>query len=528
MKQFRRLVCAAFVVMGGLTGWMEAQSAPAAHVFFKVELAKSAPGPLDGRLLVFAKAGKGDNEVDMNEFHPGESWIAAMDVTHLMPGGSVEIDADAMAYPKPFSALPAGDYEVQAVLDVDHTYNYKGRTPSDWISAVVPLMHWSPANAEATLTLASHPEEDPQRAEAFAKARASVAPGAIEEVEMMSPALTKFWGRPVTVRSWVVLPPGYAQHPEEKYPTVYWTHGFGGAQESDLMSAVEVRNRMVRGAMPPMIWVFLDESCPQGTHEFADSVNNGPWGTALTSEFIPMIETKYRMDARPAGRFLNGHSSGGWATLQLQVNYPHVFGGTWSTSPDPSDFHDFTGPDLYAAHANVYRRADGTAYPIMRMNGKVVATLEEFAQMERVIGPYGGQITSFEWVFSPKADSGAPKPMFDRVTGDVDPAVVAYWHEHYDLAFVTEKNWAKNGEMLRGRIHLMVGTADTFYLDGAAHRFEARLKALGAEPHFSYLPGRTHFDLYTVEKDPRGLLDEIGAEMYAVARPGSGWKKAAQ
>ncbi len=78
--------------------------------------------------------------------------------------------------------------------------------------------------------------------------------------------------------------------------------------------------------------------------------------------------------------------------------------------------------------------------------------------------------------------------------------------------------------MLKGRIHLYVGTADTFYLDGAAHKFEARLKALGAEPHFTYIPDRTHFDLYVVDKDHNGLFDEIGTEMYAVARPGSHWK----
>ncbi|MGA8669005.1 MAG: hypothetical protein WB679_03985 [Terracidiphilus sp.] len=69
---------------------------------------------------------------------------------------------------------------------------------------------------------------------------------------------------------------------------------------------------------------------------------------------------------RANGRFLQGHSSGGWATLQLQVNYPRIFGGTWSTSPDPSDFHDFTGVDLYADHANVYKRSDGTSYPLVR------------------------------------------------------------------------------------------------------------------------------------------------------------------
>ena len=71
------------------------------------------------------------------------------------------------------------------------------------------------------------------------------------------------------------------------------------------------------------------------------------------------------MDGKASGRFLNGHSSGGWATLWLQVTYPKVFGGTWSTSPDSSDFHHFTGPDLYAENANVYRRPDGSAWPLV-------------------------------------------------------------------------------------------------------------------------------------------------------------------
>ena len=46
--------------------------------------------------------------------------------------------------------------------------------------------------------------------------------------------------------------------------------------------------------------------CATGTHEFADSVNNGPWGAALTTEFIPHLESKYRMDAKSNGRFLQG------------------------------------------------------------------------------------------------------------------------------------------------------------------------------------------------------------------------------
>lgn len=506
-----------------------AQTAPApAHVFFRVQAASSLSAPVSGRLLIFLKPGAGDKEVAISEFHPTETWVCAEEIHDLQPGASVEVNADEVAYPQPFSALPAGNYEAQAVLDVDHSYNYKGRTPDDWVSSVVNLGSWhAGAGDEPTLILDRHAEENPRRAAAMAKAKQEATPDIARLEEFQSPLLTKFWGRPVTIRAWVILPPGYSGKSQATYPTVYWTHGFGGGIDYALPSGLAIYKRMKAGQMPPMIWVMLDESIPEGTHEFADSVNDGPWGSALTSEFIPWLESKYRMDARRDGRFVQGHSSGGWASLQLEVNYPKIFGGTWSTSPDPSDFHDFTGIDLYAPHANVYHRPDGSAYPIERDHGKVLATFEQFTKLEDVLGPYGGQVASFEWVFSPKGKSGAPQQMFDRVTGDVHPEVVAYWREHYDLAHIVETHWSERGDDLKGRIHLFVGTADTFYLDGAAHRFDAVLTRLGADAHFTYIPDRTHFDLYVVGKDRMGLFDRIGAEMWAVARPHQPWTPAA-
>jgi S-formylglutathione hydrolase FrmB len=503
------------------------QAAPAPnHVFFRVQTASSIGAPVSGRLLIFLKQGTGDKEVSLSEFHPEGTWVTAREIHDLAPGAAIEFDADEIAYPKPFSALAPGDYEAQAVLDVDHTYNYQERIPEDWISNVVLLPSWTPGSgAEPVITLDRHPEENPRMTAMMAAAKAQAKPGVAQLEEFQSPMLSRFWGHPMSIKAWVILPPGYDDHASDKYPTAYWTHGFGGAINGALFSGLQLRSRMADGKMPPMIWVMLDESIPEGTHEFADSVNNGPWGAALTTEFIPYLEAKYRMDARATGRFLNGHSSGGWATLQLQVNYPNVFGGTWSTSPDPSDFHDFTGPDLYAANANVFHRPDGTPVPIMRDHGKVMATFEQMTRMEDVMGPNGGQVSSFDWVFSPKSNGGAPVQMFDHQTGAVHPEVVAYWHDHYDLAHIVESHWAENGPSLKGRIHLFVGTADTFYLDGAAHKFEARLNTLGADPHFTYIPDRTHFDLYFVDKDRQGLFDQISAEMYAVARPGVDWKK---
>src|SRR5690606_26001211 len=232
---------------------------------------------------------------------------------------------------------------------------------------------------------------------------------------------------------------------------------------------------------------------------------------------------RYRMDARPSGRFLTGHSSGGWAALWLQTRYPRVFGGTWPTAPDPADFHDFTNIDLYAPNANAYRRADGTPTPLVRVEGRVVATIEQFARLEQVLGPYGGQFASFDWVFSPRGPDGRPLPMFDRATGALDPDVVAHWREHYDIAHILARDWARIGRDLDGKIHLIVGTADTFYLDAPARRLQAVLDRPGANARCTFVPGRTHGDLSQQGDDREGLVRDIAREMYAIARPGSNW-----
>jgi S-formylglutathione hydrolase FrmB len=352
--------------------------------------------------------------------------------------------------------------------------------------------------------------------EVYAAAKADIHP-----IDFTSPALSRFWGRPTALRGWVVTPPDYAAHPGQRYPTVYYTQGFGGSLRSLHDIAVARWDEMKTGKAPPMIWVGIDQSSPSGTSEFVNSVNNGPWGEALTAELILDLERQYRMDAKPSGRLLTGHSSGGWAVLWLQVTYPKLFGGAWPTSPDPSDFHDFLGINLYASAANVYSKPDGTPWPLARDKGEMLVAVEDYTRREVVIGEYGGQMASFEWVFSPRGAGGLPVPMFDRTTGAVDPAVIAYWKEHYDVAERLHRHWPELRRDLDGKIHLTVGSADTFYLDGAAHRLESTMKGLGARTDFRYVEGRGHFDLYTVGDDRWGLYKSIAWEMYALARPES-------
>jgi hypothetical protein len=150
----------------------------------------------------------------------------------------------------------------------------------------------------------------------------------------------------------------------------------------------------------------------------------------------------------------------------------------------------------------------------IRMEGKDTQSIEDLAKQERVLGDYGGQLASFEWVFSPRGKDGRPMPLFDRDTGKIDPEVAAHWDEHYDIANLLRTNWKTLGPLLNGKIDMTVGTADTFHFDESARLLEQTIKDLGGKASFTYPEGRSHFDLYQ-----GGLTETIAKEMYAVARP---------
>ncbi len=485
-----------------------AGAAPA-HRFMRVLLPVGAPHALSGRLLVLARAAPHNGapaSVDIDEFDPGATTVAAQEVSGLAPGAGVDIDGDALAYPAGFSALPAGQIALQAVLDVHHDYAYSGRHAGDVTSRVV-LASNSDLPALSLSEAVSDP--DPWADTALASAHARVSP-----IEHPSEALARFWGRPITLRGYVLTPPGYDARAGTLYPTVYLLPGYGSRLASLPGRIAYVDAAMQTHAMPPMVWVFLDQSSPTGTHEFADSINNGPYGMALTRELVPYVEAKFHVRREPGTRFLTGHSSGGWAALWIMTRFPGLFGGAWATSPDPVDFHDFSGVDLYAPGANMYRAPDGTRRPLMR---KSAESIEDVAKLERVLGPTGGQFSSFEWVFSPRGQDGRPEPLFDRESGEVDHDVAAYWAENYDIAGRIASHWGLLKHALPGKMHVIVGTEDTFFLDGPVHRLQAVLDRLGAGAAFTYLPGRGHFDLYRRGDDAHGLLKDIAAAMAKAA-----------
>ncbi|MGH7785036.1 MAG: alpha/beta hydrolase-fold protein, partial [Candidatus Binatia bacterium] len=305
-------------------------------VHFKVTLDQSAAVgdlPVTGRLLIFmTHSDKSLSMIEPDFADPNAVWISGTEVANLEPGKAIEIDPDTMSFPSAFSTVPAGEYQIFALLDRDHSYTYSGAGPGDIFSAVVKS---TMPTAEMALTLSKVVPE-----------RKFTVPANARLIEFESPMLSAFWGRPIKMQATVILPPSYDKEKTRKYPTVYNVSGYGGTHLNALRGAAAREKEMLEGTRPEMINVYLEAQVPLGHSVWADSVNNGPWGTALEKEFIPYLEKQFRMDAKPSGRFLTGHSSGGWSTLWVMITHPDFFGGTWSTSPDPVDFRNFTGPDI--------------------------------------------------------------------------------------------------------------------------------------------------------------------------------------
>jgi hypothetical protein len=204
MPSLRRLIH-----LASITAFLCAAIARAQNVHpvvFRVRLDPASSTTLSGRLLLFAKRGRGSKRLDVQEFQLEDTWVAGTEVHDLVPGKTVEIDANQEAFPRSFDQMAPGEWEIQAVLDPTHTYNYSGREPQDWESPVTPYTAGGPE--APALTLDHHPQLDPRRQKAVADARLKLQPGEIEEQLIQSSLLTRFWGRPRHVQAWVVLPPG--------------------------------------------------------------------------------------------------------------------------------------------------------------------------------------------------------------------------------------------------------------------------------------------------------------------------------
>jgi S-formylglutathione hydrolase FrmB len=469
------IVLAAFVAVMLSPSYGAAQT----DLSFEVTLAPGAvKEPVDGRLFVFlSKRSSGDPMSGLNWFAP-EPFFAT-DVRDFAPGKSRAVDRSAAGFPKPLAELEPGKYRVQALLDQDFYYPDPAVGPGNIFSTTQVL------------------ELDPSQSGAVSIVLDQIVDEVVLEdtkwvkfIQRRSDLLSDFHGREVIDRAAVVLPATYYDQPQRRYPVYLEVSGFGGSIRHMPMRYMKEPPRAGEGEVE-FIHVMLSGECKWGHHVYANSATNGPRGDALVQEMIPYIDEQFRTVADPRARFVGGHSSGGWSSLWLQVTYPETFGGVWSTSPDPVDFRDWQQTNLYAdPPESVFVDPSGARRPLARRGNQPILWYDNFCKMDDVLGR-GGQLASFEAVFSPLDESGEPARCWDRSTGRVNPKTVGYWKQ-YDISLILEENWERLKEPLAGKLNVWMGDLDTFYLEGATRLMGERLKKLGSDAHVEIVPGKDH------------------------------------
>jgi hypothetical protein len=156
------------------------------------------------------------------------------------------------------------------------------------------------------------------------------------------------------------------------------------------------------------------------------------------------------------------------------------------------------------------------------MNKKPVLFFKPFSDMEVVMG-HGGQLSSFEAVFSPRGKDGKPKQLWNRTTGEVDSEVARAW-EKYDIRLQLERNWKTLGPKLSGKIHVYTGGEDTFYLEGAVVLLKEALKKLGSDAVIEIVPDKDHGNLLSTkmrERIAREMADQYLRLQAEANRPSS-------
>ena len=463
------------------------------------------PGPVSARVYVMlnkivSRSPPKEPRFGPDWFHPQPFF--AVEAKDWRPGEPLKVGSNAVGYPGPLHApgtLEPGEYSAQAVIRLNPDTHKLGTGEGNAYGPVVRVAVDADGFPGGPVTLS---------ADTVVPRRTFHETDRLKAVEIDSPILSAFHGRPIQHRAAVILPESDDKAPACRPGTLYIIPGFGGDRFQAGRILDDPRSRF--GAN--LIRVVLDPDCGTGHHAFADSACNGPRGRALVEELIPYIEATYRANPSPRSRLLNGHSSGGWSSLWLMVTYPDVFGGVWSTSPDPVDFRDFQRIDLYARGESMFRDPVGGRRPIARKGDRAVLFYDGFSKMEDAIGD-GGQLHSFEAVFSPSGRDGRPRPLWDRATGVIDPEVARAW-QSYDLRLVLERNWSVLGPKLQGKLHVVVGDLDTFYLEGAVSLLKSSLRNLGSDAAIDILPGRDHssvLDARLAERFDREIAEALGA-----------------
>jgi hypothetical protein len=523
-----------------LTGllWLAAALPAQAKSPAKFEISWSKP--MDGHVvLIISDNNRQEPRLQISEGLQTQQMFGA----DTDSGRTVTIDGATLGYPRAsLDEVPAGEYYVQAVLNVYETFHrsdghvvklpmdqgegqHWNRKPGNWYSEPVKVK-FDPASAaavkiELTKTIPAIPPPQDTKY--------------IKHVKMQSKLLSDFWGRPMYLGAVVLLPEGFDENPTAHYPVMYYQGHFAPSFNAGQFSMTppvpggrgggrggEAGYRFYQdwtsGRLPHMLIVCTQDANPYYDDSYAvNSANVGPYGDALIQELYPYIEKQFRGIGEGWSRSVYGGSTGGWRALALQVLHPDFFNGAWVACPDPIDFHAYSLVDLYQDNNAFWASSKWKQVPIpmeRTADGKVLSMMDDAIRFELVLGTRarsGEQFDIWQAVYSPVGEDGYPQLIIDPRTGAIDHRVAEYWKERYDLNSIMQRDWKTLGPKLVGKLHFAVGDNDSYYLDRAVRLTEKFLESTkdpGKGPYYAGDFDYGHLQPHGYSGDPKIPLNQ--------------------
>ncbi len=490
---------------------------------FSVTFPKSnSAQPLDGRLLLLLSTDPGDEPRNQIDDSPRSQMVFGLTVDGWQAGQAALVDASAWGYPiRSLKDVPPGEYTVQAVLNKYETF-HRG-------DGMTVKLHMDQGEGQQWNNSPGNLYSKPQKITVKPGGTISVSltevippittpsdTKYVRHIRIQSAALTKFWGRPMFVSAIVLVPEGFDAHAEARFPLIIFHDHFvtdfndfrttppdpnlkpdyserfhlAGYNRIQQQEAYKFYQQWAAPGFPRVLIVKIQHANPFYDDSYAvNSANVGPYGDAIENELIPAIEKQFHAIGQGWARFMYGGSTGGWEALAVQIFYPDHYNGAFAACPDPVDFHQYTNIDIYNDKNAFYIEGAHKRIPQPDMRdylGHTLITTEDDAAYELALGDHGRsgeQFAIWQAVYGPVGEDGYPAPIFDMATGEIDHKVAEYWRQHYDLEAILERDWAKLGPELAGKIHIYVGSDDTYFLNNAVYRMEDFLNSTKNPPY---------------------------------------------
>ncbi|MDR2653653.1 MAG: esterase family protein [Prevotellaceae bacterium] len=130
----------------------------------------------------------------------------------------------------------------------------------------------------------------------------------------------------------IILPSTYAAEPQKNYPVLYLLHGMGDDNNSWIdkgRAHTYVQHAIDSKAIPEIIVVMPDAMVTFYVNDYQSGLK---YETYFEEEFLPYIESHYRINATKENRFITGLSMGGFGASYHAFKYPQKFAYCYSMS----------------------------------------------------------------------------------------------------------------------------------------------------------------------------------------------------